>query len=127
MVSAGNMRDGVVLLCGALTFLGVTPLDPRAVGNIRILHSTGLVRAVVVPCLQQMSTWEAVAAAPLMGLGEALLLMHMQPTWGVWRAGAAAAVWRLVAVGVSGSRRCGSGAAGAGLCRGSSSRRRGRR
>ncbi len=91
----------VVLLCGLLTVLGVTPLDPRGVGNTRAVLGSGLVRAVIVPCLQQMSTWEAAAAAPLMGCGEALVLMHMQPAWGVWRAAAAAAVWRLVAVGVS--------------------------
>ncbi len=90
-----------LLLCGALTVLRVTPHDPRGVGNIRPVYGAGLVRSVIVPCLQQMSAWEAVAAAPLMGLGEALVLMHMQPTWGVWQAGAAAAVWRLVAVGVS--------------------------
>ncbi len=91
----------VLLLCGAQTFLGVTPLDPRAVGKLRFTYGTGLNRAVVVPCLQQMSTWEAVAAAPLVGVAETLVLMHMQPTWGVWRAGAGAAVWRLVAVAVS--------------------------
>ncbi len=91
----------VLLLCGAQTFLGLTPVDPRAAGEVRFLYGIGLNRAVVVPSLQQMSTWEAVAAAPLLGCGEALLMMHMQPTWGAWRAGAAAAVWRLVAVGVS--------------------------
>ncbi len=91
----------VALLCGALALLGVTPVDPRAIGKIRPVYGSGLVRAIVVPCLQQMSTVEAVAAAPLLGLGEVLMLMHMQRAWGVWRAGAVAAMWRLVAVGVS--------------------------
>ncbi len=90
-----------LLLCAVLTNMGFARLDPRYIGSTRAVYGSFLIQAVIVPCLQQMSKWEAVAAAPLMGLGEALVLMHMQPTWGVWRAGAVVLMWRLVAVGVS--------------------------
>ncbi len=90
-----------LLLCAALINLGLARMDPRGTGTTRVVYGSGLIRAVIVPSLQQMSTWEAVAAAPLLWYGETLLLLQMQPAWGVWWAGAVVMLWRLVAVAVS--------------------------
>ncbi len=90
-----------LLLCAVLTNMGFAQLDPRYVGSTRAVYGSGLIRTVVMPSLQQMSAWEAVAAAPLLGCGEALILLQMQATWGVWRAGAIVMLWRLVVVAVS--------------------------
>ncbi len=91
----------VLLLSSVLVVTTATPLDTQMVGNTRTVHAVCLLRAVVVPCLQQMSTWEAVAAAPLLGPAETLMLLSVQPGWGVWRGAAVAAACRLGAAGVS--------------------------
>ncbi len=89
------------LLCGGLLSAHVMQVDAHMVGNVLLVYASSLIRAVAIPCLQQMSAVEALAAAPLLGAGEALLLLAMQPGWGLWRAAAVAVAWRLVAVCVS--------------------------
>ncbi len=90
----------VLLLCNMLVLSGATPLDAQ-MQNIRTTYALTLIRAVIVPCLQQLSTWEAMAAAPLLGLAEAILVLAVQQGWHVWRAAVVATAWRLGAVVVS--------------------------
>ncbi len=91
----------MLTLSAALVGTGVTLLDPRTVGNLRVVYASSFIRAVVIPSLQQASAWEAAMAAPLLGVAEVLMLTALQPGWSLWWAGAVAAAWRLVAVCVS--------------------------
>ncbi len=89
------------LLSAVCVAAGITPLDDVMLSDGRIVYSCSWVRAVIGPCLQQMSAWEAVAAAPLLGLAGALMVAGLRPGWGKFRAAAVAVVWQLCAVGVS--------------------------
>ncbi len=91
----------MLLLCAVLAVKGVTPLDPRMYNSPTVFYSCSLIRALVLPGLQQMSAWEAVAAAPLLGPAEALLVIAMQRGSGPLHAVATAVAWRLGAVAVS--------------------------
>ncbi len=91
----------VLLVCYVLVLCGITPLDAKMVGDSRTVYAVSLIRALVMPCLQQLGAWEAAVAAPLMCVADAMLVLAMQPGWRLWWAAAVAVGWRLGAVVVS--------------------------
>ncbi len=97
----GAMVVGPLLLlllaaAGLLLQHGVP--HPVYAGGGTVAVALAIVRAMVVPCVQQLTARQVVWASPLLVVAEALLLGLLRPEWGRARVMGVAAGWRLVAL-----------------------------
>ncbi len=88
------------LTCAVGIRMRLLPI-PGQVGDTRTVYGATIQRAVLMPAVQRLGVWQAAAAAPVLGLGEALQMRQLLPAWEGWQVVAMVAGWRLMAAAVS--------------------------
>ncbi|KAG2501248.1 hypothetical protein HYH03_001055 [Edaphochlamys debaryana] len=78
------------------------PIPSKAyVGSLRAGFGATLIRALLLPSVQQAGLGPLAVATPLLAVGEVRAVQAFQPSWSIPRVAAVVAVWRLVAAAVT--------------------------